>query len=251
MSKIGVTAGTIAALSLVATVFYYQPSRASDALLAKAQSEFTAKARDAVLQRRAQAMRGPVLASVPRSEPAQTHIMASPAPAPAEPSEARSIPARPPTAPVQVETVPAQAAATADVVEAPTMVAKLPDVAPPVSSDAKVEEIRPESKPLADSKLLATETAVQNIETPKLPDVPKAAAPQAVTPTPRMSRTTLVAPGKIQKATPELSRTVQARKMSVAARRFQRDFGGGRIPYNVEALRARAPEIAAAIARYM
>src|SRR4051812_35122554 len=119
MSKIGITSGTAIALSVLATVFSYQPSHASDALLAKAQSEFTAKARDAVLQRRAQAM-GPMLASVQSRPVQETSTAASPAPAvvstpaPVMASD-RSIPVRPAATP----------AATADVVEAPVVVAKL------------------------------------------------------------------------------------------------------------------------------
>ena len=257
MSKIGMTSGTVIALSVIATVFCYQPSRASDALLAKAQSEFTAKARDAVLQRRAQAMAGPVLASVP----AQTHTITSPepatppAPTPVMASE-RSIPARAPIAPVQVATAPVQAAATADVVEAPIVVAKLPDVDAPVSSETKVDEVKP----------LPAEKAVETIAAPKQPELPTAApqvatpapqvvtpAPQAVTPAPQVATpaTNPVAPAtvKAQKAPRDSARTVSARNPNF--RQLQREFSSGRIPYDAETLRARAPEIAAAIARYM
>ena len=122
MSKIGITTGTAIALSVIATVLSYQPCYASDALLAKAQAEFTAKARDAVLQRRAaQAPAGMVLAST-QSEPVQTHTLASleqPAVLSAPASADRSIPERTATAPAQ--------AATTDVVETPVVVAKLPE----------------------------------------------------------------------------------------------------------------------------
>jgi len=237
MSKIGMTTGTAIALSVVVTVFCYQPSHASDALLAKAQAEFTAKARDAVLQRRAaQAPTGMVLASAPvqtQSAPVQTHTVASlepsalSAPASLEASETT-------TAPVQ--------AATPDVVEAPVVTAKLPDVDAAVSSETKAVEVRPELKPLP------AETAVQNIVAPKQPELPVAAASQVVTPT-----TNSVAPAtvKIQKATREPASTNPAKKTSTIARRFERGLSRERIPYDVQALRARAPEIAAAIARYM
>jgi hypothetical protein len=268
MSKIGITSGTAIALSVMATVLYYQPSHASDALLAKAQSEFTAKARDAVLQRRAQAQTGMVLAAVPQSEPAQTYKLASPspaavsAPAPVMASE-RTIPARPATAPVQTEAAPAQAV-TADVVEAPVVVARLPDVDTAVSSETKVEEVRAEAKPLP----------VEHIETPKQPELPQAAAPQVVTPAAQVvtAAPQVVAPApqvvapapqvatpatnsaapataKTQKATREAAKTVSGRNPNL--RQLQREFAAGRMPYNAEALRARAPEIAAAIARYM
>src|SRR5690242_12261358 len=249
MSKIGMTSGTVIALSVLATVLSYQPSRASDALLAKAQAEFTAKARDAVLQRRAQAM-GPVLASL-QSEPAQqTFSMASPAPAalsaqtPAMASD-RSIPERP--------------AATADVVEAPVVVAKLPDADATVVPETKVEEVKPlpESNPLP----------VENIEAPKQPELPQAAAPQAVTPAAQVvtpapqvvtpapqvaapvTNTTAPATAKTQKATREPTKTASAKNPNL--RQLQREFAAGRMPYDAETLRAKAPELAAAIARYM
>jgi hypothetical protein len=266
MSKIGITSGTAIALSVMATVFYYQPSHASDALLAKAQSEFTAKARDAVLQRRAQAQTGMVLAAVPQSE--QTYKLASPspaaisAPAPVMASE-RSIPERPATAPVQTEAAPAQAA-TVDVVQAPVVVARLPDVDTAVSSETKVEDVRPEAKPLP----------VEHIETPKQLEPPQAAAPQVVTPAAQVvtpapqvvtpapqvvtpapqvatpaTTTTAPATAKTQKATREPAKTASAKNPNL--RQIQREFAAGRMPYDAETLRAKAPEIAAAIARYM
>ncbi len=265
MSKIGMTSGTAIALSVVATVFCYQPSHASDALLAKAQAEFTAKARDAVLQRRAaQAPAGMVLASVA----VQTPTVASPtvapsAPASLETSADRSIPARAAiapaqvaTAPAQTVTAPAQAAATADVVEAPVVVASLPDVPAPVSAETKADEVPAESKPLP------AETTAEKIVAPKQPELPQLPAPQVVTPktTTATPATTTVAPAtntvassaaKTQKVTREAARTISARQMSTMARRFDRDFPGQRPPYDMETLRAKAPEIAAAIARYM
>ena len=256
MSKIGITSGTAIALSVIATVLCYQPSHASDALLAKAQSEFTAKARDAVLQRRAQAM-GPRLASV-HSEPAQQiSTVASPAPAtlsapaPVTASD-RSIPERPAAAPVQAVAAPVQAATT-DVVETPVVVAKLPEAPAPVVVETKADEVQPESKPLP------TETAVEHILAPKQPELPQAAAPQVVTPDTNTvaPATTTAAPAtntaapvtvKTQKETREQPRTAQAKK---TARRHERDFSGERLPYDMETLRAKAPEVAAAIARYM
>jgi hypothetical protein len=269
MSKIGITSGTAIALSVVATVFCYQPSHASDALLAKAQAEFTAKARDAVLQRRAaQAPTGMVLASVPHSEPAQTpsepvqnHTATSlepsapSAPASLETSADRSIPARTATAPVQAVTAPVQPA-TADVAETPVVVAKLPEVPAPVSSETKADEVQAESKPLP------AEAAAEKILAPKQPELPQAPATQVVTPAPKvatpapqvaMPTTTSAAPasGKIQKTTRESAKPVSAKQMSTMARRYERDFSGQRPPYDMETLRAKAPEIAAAIARYM
>jgi hypothetical protein len=251
MSKIGIASGTAIALSVIATVLSYQPSHASDALLAKAQSEFTAKARDAVLQRRAQAM-GPMLASLPQSEPAQqTSTVASSAPAPVMASD-RSIPARP--------------AVTAAAVEAPVVIAKLPDADTTAIAETKVEE----TKPLPESNPLP----VEHIEAPKQPELPQAAAPQAVTPAAQVvtpapqvvtpapqvatpapqvatpvTNTTAPATAKIQKTTREPARTVSTKNPNL--RQLQREFSAGRMPYDAETLRAKAPEIAAAIARYM
>ena len=249
MSKIGITSGTAIALSVIATVLCYQPSHASDALLAKAQAEFTAKARDAVLQRRAaQVPAGMVLASA-QSEPVQTQKLASleqpaalSAPAPVMASD-RSIPERP--------------AATAAVVEAPVVIAKLPDADTTVIPETKVEE----AKPLPESNPLP----VEHIEAPKQPELPQAAAPQVVTPAAQVvtpapqvvtpaphvaaPATNATAPAKTQKTTREPARTVSAKNPNL--RQLQREFSAGRMPYDAETLRAKAPEIAAAIARYM
>jgi len=249
MSKIGITSGTAIALSVIATVLCYQPSHASDALLAKAQAEFTAKARDAVLQRRAaQAPAGMVLASA-QSEPVQTHTLVSleqPAALSALASADRSIPERTATAPVQ--------AATTDVVETPVVVAKLPEAPAPVIAETKADEVPTESKPLP------TETAVEHIVAPKQPELPQAAAPQVVTPAPQvatpapqvatpMTNTTAPATAKTQKATREPDKTASAKNPNL--KQLQREFSAGRMPYDAETLRAKAPEIAAAIARYM
>jgi hypothetical protein len=234
MSKLGITIGSAIALSVMVTVLYHQPSGASNALLAKAQSEFTAKARDAVLQRRAQATMGPVLASSPSTseamEPTQPVVSAEPvapsAPAPLQTSE-RGTPERP--------------AATAEPLEAPVVVAKPPVVEAAAGSEPKLEEIKPESKPLSEAKPVLVETAVQNIEPLKQPEPPKAAAPQVVTP----------ATAKTQKTSREPAKTASAKKAGPNFRQLERDFSAGRMPYDAETLRARAPDIAAAMAPYM
>jgi hypothetical protein len=250
MIKIGMTSGAAIAMIAVA-VLCYQPSHASDALLAKAQSEFTAKARDALLQRRnAQPSAAAVLAAAPRSESSQ-NLLASlgpkllPSPASLAASENRSIPARTATAPEQTTTFPVQTAtapvqaATADVVEASVVAAKPPDFDSAVSSETEANEVKPELKPLPAG------TTVQNIAAPKQPELPETAASQVVTPV-----TNSVAPAtvKIQKSTRERVRTVSAKKASTIARRFERELP---LPYDGQALRGRAPEIAAVIARYM
>jgi len=248
MSKIGITSGTAIALSIAATVFYYQPSHASDALLVKAQSEFTAKARDAVLQRRtAQVPMGTALAAAPQSEPAQTYTLASlePSQASVEASDSRSIPAR--TAPAPVATTPVSPATPvqAATVEAPVEIIKLPNVEAAPGSETKADEVQPVSKPLP------VEAAVQTTAAPQQVELPKAAAPQVVTPVTNAAAPATV---KVQKATSEPAKVVPAlpaRKATKVARRLERELSSERLPYNVEALRARAPEIAAAISRYM
>lgn len=256
MSTIGMNGAALFALSVASTVLPYQPSLASDALLAKAQAEFTAKARDAVLQRRAaQAPTGMVLASVPRDEPEKTHAAPSLEPAslsspPApETSESRSIPARTVTAPaitpvVQPVAAPLQSTVASDVVvQAPVVVAKNVDAS--VGPEFKADEIRPQSIPVA------AETAVDRPSAPKQSELPQTAAPQAasqvVAPqTNKLTPTTV----KTTKPISQPVRTVSA-KTGKTARRFEREFSVGRLPYDIETLRAHAPEIAAAIARYM
>jgi hypothetical protein len=286
MSKLGIAIGSAIALSVVATGLYYRPSGASNDLLAKAQSEFTAKARDAVLQRQAQP--GPALASSSTSEVLEpTHPVASAEPAapsaaaPLQGSE-RSTPARPavtseamePTPPVALaeplapsapapatlqsseRSIPERPAATA---ETPVVVAKPAVVEAAAASEPKLEDIKPEpkllpevkpvleaqpvpeAKPVLEAKPVAVETGAQNIEAPKQPEPPKAAAPQVVTP----------ATVKMQKTTHEPAKTASAKKTGPSFRQLEREFSSGRMPYDPETLRARAPGIAAALAPYM
>lgn len=280
MSKLGIAIGSAIALSVVATGLYYRPSGASNDLLAKAQSEFTAKARDAVLQRQAQP--GPALASGSTSEVMEpTHPVASAEPsapaasAPLHASE-RGIPARPvvtseaiePTRPVaSVEPVAPSAPAPAlpqssewSIPERPAVTAETPVVIamPPVveaaaASEPKSEDIKPESKllpeakplreamPVLEAKPTPVETAVQNIEPPKEPEPPKAATPQVVTP----------ATVKTQKTPHEPAKTASAKKSGPSFRQLEREFSSGRMPFDAATLRAKAPDIAAAMAPYM
>lgn len=245
MSRIGTIGGAALASTFLAAVFYYQPSHASNALLAKAQSEFVTKARNALLERRiGEASMNAVLAVPPPSSSAQTAVVAS-----LEPVA--------PPATVQVEASAASAAPisttpTKEFTETPAAANELPEPAKiEVSSAGKTNEVKPEVTPLPAAPA-AEQSAVA-------PNGPEAAAPQVVAPVTNMPVTNVMAhqPAKtIQKTT-----QAPGKKTMITARRPVRNMSRerlplerlllGRLPINVEALRARAPQIAAAIARYM
>ena len=246
MSRIGTIGGAALASTFLAAVFYYQPSHASNPLLAKAQSEFVTKARNALLERRiGEASMNGALASPPSSSPAQTQVVAT------------LEPVAPPST-VQVETSAASAAListtpTRELTETPAAANELPEPAKiEVSSAGTTNEVKPEVTPLPAEPAAAQQNAVA-------PNGPEAAAPQVVAPVTNMPVTNMVAhpPARtVQKAT-----QASGRKTMIAARRPVRNISKerlplerlsiGRLPINVEALRARAPQIAAAIARYM
>jgi hypothetical protein len=236
MSKIGTIGGAALAATFLATVFYYHPSSASNALLAQAQSEFMTQARDALLARRIGGVStNNVLAAA--AAPAQSYVVASLEPV-APPSTAQV--ETPVSAQVEIPAAtaaPIFSAATEDLVETPAVVNELPEPAKvEISAAVQVNEVKPEVAPLP-----AEPVTQQNATAPKKPVTP---APQIVAP---LTNPVAHLPVKAVQKTTE----TPSRKTIVAARHPERAILRERLPYNLEALRARAPQIMAAIARYI
>src|SRR5882757_6661638 len=78
MNKFWMMGGAVIAVSVTAVVWNSGPVRSSENLLGKAQSEFAAKARDALIQRQmAQATTAPLAIAVPKSEAPAPYVVAS------------------------------------------------------------------------------------------------------------------------------------------------------------------------------
>jgi hypothetical protein len=209
-------------------------------LLGKAQSEFAIKARDALVQRRmVQASTAPELASAP-SVPQAPYRVAS------------LEPVAPPTiAAPQAIVLPVAPAATVDSPEAP--VASRPVAK---KTEEKIEEKTEVKEPTAEPQVtsLPGSPATENAVTPKpaatvavTPELTKVAA-KGVTPTGGGQREMAKNIRQVQHAS-NAPRTAPRAKTIV--RRSETYASRNSMPYGMEALRARAPEIAAAIARYM
>jgi hypothetical protein len=213
-------------------------------LLGKAQSEFAIKARDALVQRRmVQASTAPELASAPPSIPQTPYRVAS-----LEPVAPPTIAA--PQA-IVVPVAPVSPAATVDSPEAP--VASRPVAK---KTEEKIEEKTEVKEPTAEPQVtsLPGSPATENAVTPKpaatvavTPELTKVAA-KGVTPTGGGQRERAKNIRQVQHAS-NAPRTAPRAKTIV--RRSETYASRNSMPYGMEALRARAPEIAAAIARYM
>jgi hypothetical protein len=251
MSKIGMIGGAAIAATFAATVFYYHPSYASDALLAKAQSEFTAKARDALLQRRlAPTSTASLIETAPQSEPVHTYVVASLEPV--APPRATAIEVS------QAAPAPIPQTATAEVVETPAVVApKLPDAEPVVQAERKQDEAKPEVKPeVMTVAALPAEVPAQNVVAPKETAVSEVAAPQVTPPVVTQAvapavNTVVRQPAKVVQKTTQETVKEPVKKTNTVARHTERGTSREQVSYNVDTLRARAPEIAAALSRYM
>jgi len=211
-----------------------RPTPTSEDLLRKAQSEFAIKARDALIQRR--------MALAPTSA----------LPSPSRPYMVASLePVAPPR--IAIAETPAEAAAPVP----PSAPAMLPDAA--VTSNKLPAPPEIPAAPKAEEK--------ETIESPTVsfPEPPAAAAAEAIEPVPAVAAapelaavsTQVIAPTgaappqRPRKLAPKTRRTPTERSTKSVPRRFEPVGSRDSIPYNLQTLRARAPEIAAAIARYM
>jgi hypothetical protein len=242
MRKFWMIGGAVLAVSAAAVLWSPQPVRSSGSLLGKAQSEFAIKARNALIQRR-MATIVPAHTSVPTSISPPPYVVAS------------LEPVAPLTIAVLKETVvpvaPASMATTAGSHNAPVASPNLSVlsefvVAPKSEGVVSEPQIGPLPVPPAAETTATPKPAPAVAPTPELATVikPVVVAP-AVTPT----RATPQAPAKVgHKGYRALNNEPNT---SAVVRRSERAAPRYSTPYSIEALRAHAPEIAAAIARYM
>jgi hypothetical protein len=242
MRKFWMIGGAVMAVSVVA--WNAQPVGASDNLLVKAQAEFATKARDALIRRRmAELPMMPAETSAPPSVPTTPYVVAS------------LEPVAPPTIAAPKESiVPAPVSPTMTAGPSDAQVA-LPNL--PVSSEF-VAAPKTEDKEAAEPQIAslpeppAAENAVTSKPAPAVaptPELARVIPPVVAAPAVTTTRATPQAPAKVvhkaHRAPNNESNT------NTVVRRSERAAPGYSTPYSIETLRAHAPEIAAAIARYM
>jgi hypothetical protein len=245
MRKFWMISGAVIAVSAAAVLWSPQPVRSSEGLLGKAQSEFAIKARDALIQRR---MTGvtivPSLTSAPPSVPTPPYVIAS------------LEPVAPPTVAALKESVvsvaPVSPPTTAGSQDVPVALPNLPVlpefVAAPKTEDKKAAEPQIVSlpEPPAAEKIVTPKPVPAVAPTPELATV---TTPVVVAPAVSPTHAALQAPAKVaHKAHRAPNNELN---INTVARRSERAARGYSTPYGIEALRAHAPELAAAIARYM
>jgi hypothetical protein len=244
MNKFWMMGGAIIAVSVTAMVWSAGPVRSSENLLGKAQSEFAMKARDALLQRyMAQSSTAPAVVASPKPETLLPYVVAS-----LEPVAAPTIVSRD----MRLEAPAPEPQAAAE----PQPVTEASPEAPIASQDS----VLPPAPPTAS---VAGETKAKNLEMAALPEEP------AVSVSPKW-----IPAGASELAradTPVVTPTHGARRRQFKAERQTRHEPNVRLerkskvvayssehaapryltPSSLKALRARSPELAAAIARYL
>jgi hypothetical protein len=231
MSKLWMMGAAVIAVSVAVVAWGGRPVRTSDDLLGKAQAEFAIKARDALIQR----------------QMVQVSTASVAAPPPAAAPEAPLEVAAPEALTVTVASLEAPAVSR-DIVGSPASVPALAPVFAPATEDA----------PAAKPQLASLPEAPRVSVAPKqiAPEAPKdiaAAAPLseiAKADEPAVTRNS-VAPGRRFKAEGKTRHVQRERKTNAAVYRSEGRAPRYATPYNLESLHARAPEIAAAIARCM
>jgi hypothetical protein len=231
-------------MSAAAALWSPQPVRSSEVLLGKAQSEFATKARDALIRRRmAELPMLPTELSSPPSVPTPPYVVVS-----LEPVAPPTI-AAPKESTVPTPVSPTMTAGSSDVQVALPNLPILPQfVAGPKTEDKEAAEPQIASlpEPPAAENAVTSKPAPAVAPTPELATVTK---PVDVAPAVTPTRATPQAPAKVahkaHRAPNNESNT------NTVVRRSERAAPGYSTPYSIETLRAHAPEIAAAIARYM
>jgi hypothetical protein len=245
MRKFWMIGGAVIAMSAAAALWNPQPVRSSEVLLGKAQSEFAVKARDALIRRRmAELPMLPTDISAPPSVPTPPYVVVSlePVPPPTFEAPKESIV---PIAPVSPATV-------AESHDAPVAISDLP-VLPEFVAVPKTEK-----KEAAEPQIvsLPEPPAVENVVTPKLvpavaptPELITVTMPVVAAPVVTPIRATPQAPAKVAHKAHRAANNEP--NTNIVVRRSERAAPGYSTPYSLETLRAHAPEIAAAIARYL
>jgi hypothetical protein len=244
MRKFWMMSGAIIAVTAAAVAWHPQPVRSSEGLLGKAQAEFATRARDALIARRmAQAPTAPAVTSAPSSVPTQPYVVAS-----LEPIAPPTIATREATV---VAVAPVPAAPTSDSMDAPVESTKLtasPEfVAAPKTDDKETTEPQIATLPAP----LTAESAVTPKPAPVVAPTPELATvttPVVTTPTAIPTDATPRQPAKVAH---KAHATPNQPNSNTAARRSEQVAPRYSTSYSLDALRARSPELAAAIARYM
>jgi hypothetical protein len=246
MKKFWMMGGAVIAVSVAAMVWNAGPVRSAENLLARAQSEFAAKARDALIQRQmAQATMAPLAIAVSKTDAPSPYVVASLDPVAAPAVATREIrfeaPAPEPQAAVEPQTV------------------TVASVEPQIALPAAVSGPAPAPTPAAE-ETPATKLQVAALEEPKSSVLPKqidvAPVSEAAKAETRAVTRTSAEPRRQFKAERKTRHVQRERRTNDVYRaerpeRFERRAPRYATPYNLEALRARSPELAAAIARYM
>jgi hypothetical protein len=270
MKKFWMMGGAVIAVAVTAMVWNSGPVRSSENLLGKAQSEFAAKARDALIQRQmGQTPPAPVVVAAPKSETTPApYVVASlgPVAAPTVATretrfEARSRAPEPQVAVEPQVTVEPQTVTVAPV--APIAAQEIVSSAAP-SAPAAEETPAPKMQLAALPAEPKISEAPQQIAVAPVSEVAKVEAP-AVTQTYDEPKREFKAERKPRHVKRErrtnddgyrserserydrADRYERSERSYRAERRAPRYVSG----YNLDALRARSPELAAAISRYM
>ncbi|MBN8993002.1 MAG: hypothetical protein J0H42_32605 [Rhizobiales bacterium] len=258
MKKFWMMSGTVIAVSVTVMVWNLGPVRSSENLLVKAQSEFAAKARDALIQRQmAQVTTAPPAMTAPKTEAPSPHVVAAvepvaaPTVAPRETRFEAPVPAPEPQAAVEPQTVPVASVeapiAAPEVVSAPTAPSA------PAAEDTPAPKMQLAALPAEpQSSVLPKQIAVAPVSEVAKAETPAVTPPQAE---PRRQFKAERKPRHVQRErrtndgyrSDRYDRSDRYERTERVERRTPRYLS----PYNLDTLRARSPELAAAIARYM
>ncbi|CAN0422329.1 unnamed protein product, partial [Phaeothamnion confervicola] len=178
MKKFWMMGGTVIAVSVTVMVWNLGPVRSSENLLVKAQSEFAAKARDALIQRQmAQATTAPPVMAAPKTEAPSPYVVAALEPVAAPTVVTRElrfeapVPAPEPQAAVEPQSVPVASAeapiARQEVVSAPaTPAAPTAEDIPAPKMQLAALPTEPKSSVLPKQIAVAPVSEVAKAETP-------------------------------------------------------------------------------------
>lgn len=261
--------GGAAVVVTVAAFVWASPVRSSENLLSKAQSEFAAKARDALMQR--QMVQGPVMPAAlpaPKSAPVQSEVIASPEPVAPTPVAA-------PEMPVEIKAPEAKTVTVASL-ETPTLsreTVSAPSI-PPAPAPEPLPAPAAEVAPPAKIQLAAVPQEPQAEVSPK-PAAAAAPVAEVTREEPPVNSRTSEEPRRQYKAERKPRNAQRERRTYDDDYRSddRRDYRSDRRSdyrsddrsdyrseyrserrsqrhYDLESLRSRAPEIAAAISRY-
>ena len=245
MSKIWMMSSVASIAAVAAMAWGAQPARSSQDWLAKAQSEFATKARDAVIQRRlsqesgavppAAAQTAPSIVATDQS-PAEQHSVAG-----AQPTTVRPVSVGKDAAPAERDASVAAVLASAPIETVPPSLPVKPAAEEPVQASTVVAaaqrmQERDEPKP--------TEPASKQPPQPVVPNLaPLAPTPIAATPTAKVTPPARhEAPQKTRGGSKQAVSAHASRRSGHAMSMEER---------GLQALRQHAPDIAAMVARYM